>query len=57
MPIRIGDHTFADFKRAVRYIAQSKHWSMDRAARYVAVIERKQNKPGVKVSAKKLHTS
>jgi len=43
MPIKIGSKTFSSFKSARDYIAKKNGWSLKRAAKYVAAIERKEN--------------
>jgi hypothetical protein len=42
VPLRIGGRTYADFDAAVRAVMKARGWSMDRAKRYVASIQRAQ---------------
>lgn len=42
MPIKIGSKTYQDFAAAVRAVMKEKGWKRERAAAYVADIERKQ---------------
>lgn len=53
MPIRLGKKKYKSFSGAKRAIMKKKGLSAKRAAAYVAVIDRKQNKKGKRKRAKR----
>ena len=42
MTIKIGTQSFPNFEAAVKWVMKKKGWKHDRAAGYVATIERKE---------------